>query len=220
MHSGMRPSSELLQNHFRDKAEAGEFILKTGDDFELAPRLSKQEKEAMKETHQRYIEITSVTRDGLIVAPSEGLFEDLPNRKGFVVKTNDVLFAKNNSSRGTSVLIPQWFDGGLATTGFISVRPRDFDEAMILWSIFRSELWRKQVYYLSITASQPEVRDDIFVKEMIIPWPATTIQKSQIVESACRVLRARENERIASSENTETVQDLFVGGGDVQQSVG
>ena len=121
-----------------------------------------------------------------------------------------MLFAKNISSRGTAIVIPDWMDGYLATSGFISVRPRDEEEALILWTVFRSEIWRKQIYYLSITASQPEIRDRIFQDEMLIPWPVTDEQRSRIVTSAREVLDAQLLERLAAGRNREMLDDLLV----------
>ena len=88
----------------------------------------------------------------------------MPTRARLQVKTGDIIFAKNISSRGTTILVPKWFDGQLVTTGFVGIRPKNNDEGLILWSIMESELFRKQVYYLSVTASQPELRDEFFKK--------------------------------------------------------
>ena len=52
----------------------------------------------------------------------------------------------------------------------------------------RFEIWRKQVFYLGVTASQPEVREHIFRYDMLIPWPATSEQRQRIIDSARRVL--------------------------------
>ena len=80
---------------------------------------------------------------------------------------------------------------------------------MILWSVFRSEIWRKQIYYLSITATQPEIRDHIFQNEMLIPWPANENDRMKIVESANQVLEAQNLELEASKENQIIVNALL-----------
>ena len=203
------PELRELREQLMAKEDAGIIVLKRGSDFSTIPRLAAAQKISLKGSVRRYIEITSVTRDGLVVASQEAVFEDLPTRAEIPLQSGDVLFAKNNSSRGTAVLVPEWLDGGLATSGFIGVRPDSEDEALILWSIFRSEAWRTQVYYLAITASQPEVRDDIFNNEMLIPWPATEEQRSQVVTSARKILRAREVERRAAEVNRQTIEDYI-----------
>ena len=205
------PELRALRGQLEARADAGKIILKRGEDFEVVPRMSSMEKKALHGRVCQYIEITSVTRDGLIASPIEKAFEELPTRAEFTLRSHDVLLAKNNSSRGTAVLVPDWLDGGLATSGFISVRPADEDDALVLWSVFRSEVWRKQVYYLAITASQPEIRDEIFDNEMLIPWPATKAQRERIESSARAILQARERERLASKENHRTLQEALIG---------
>ena len=200
------PDLGQIRRNLEKLAAEGEISIKRGSDFELGPHLSKSEKNALRGHICRYVEIASVTRDGAIITPVEGLFEDLPQRAELQLKQNDVLFAKNNSSRGTTVVVPEWLDGGIATSGFINVRARDEEEALILWTVFRSELWREQVYYLAITASQPEVREEIFRKEMLIPWPITEEQRESIISSARNIMRVREQERIAIKANRNIFQ--------------
>ncbi|RKY55610.1 MAG: hypothetical protein DRP96_12300, partial [Candidatus Neomarinimicrobiota bacterium] len=62
-----------------------------------------------------------------------------------------------------------------------------------LWNVLESEFFRKQVYYLAITASQPEIRENIFKNEMLIPWPKTDEDKNKIVKNAKSITSARSN---------------------------
>jgi len=126
-----------------------------------------------------------------------------------MVRKGDVLFAKNISSRGTTVIIPDWFDGGLVTTGFICVRSCNHEEALILWNAFESEFFRRQVYYLAITATQPEVRENIFQRDMMIPWPKVEDKRSEIVANARRAESARHNLRCALENATTTIDNLM-----------
>jgi len=157
----------------------------------------------------KYFEIGDVTVDGTIVKTIEDYFENIPTRGRLQVQTNDVIFAKNNSSRGTTVLIPAWFSGNFVTTGFIGIRPENYEEALILWSALELELFRKQVYYLAITASQPEVRDNIFKTEMLIPWPKKEIQAKKIIEKAKLVDQARNDLQNALRQTKETIQSTL-----------
>ncbi len=199
-----------LRNRLVTRADAGEITLKRGANFTLASKLSRAEKNSLRGKVCCYIEITSVTRDGVIVSPIEGNYEDLPTRAELKLRQFDVLFAKNNSSRGTAVVVPEWLDGGFATTGFINVRALDKDEALILWSVFRSEIWRKQVYHLAITASQPEARNEIFQKEMLIPWPAHKEQRMRIISSARKIMNVRNQERLAIETNHKTIEEMYI----------
>ena len=204
------PELKNLRNTLGQKVESNDIVLLTGKDFQLVPRLTASDKDNLYGKVRRYIEITGITRDGIVVEYQEAPYEELPTRAQIPLQTDDVLFAKNNSSRGTAMVVPEWLDGHLATSGFIGVRPRNIEDALILWSIFRSEIWRTQLYYLAITASQPEVRDKIFRDEMLIPWPETDERRREIVESARNVLAAREEERQASDANRQTVNDFLL----------
>ena len=187
----------------------GTIDLKKGSDFNIIPTLTKKEIQNAQGQKFKYFEIGDVTIDGTIVDYKEDYFENLPTRGRLRVQTNDIIFAKNNSSRGTTVLIPEWYDGNLVTTGFIGIRPRNYEEALILWSVLESEFFRKQVYYLSITASQPEVRENIFKTEMLIPWPKTDQQKKDILQKAKLVDKAKQNLTEAINKIKSTVQSIF-----------
>lgn len=203
------PDLRQMYDRLERDADAGRIVLRRGSDFPLVRTLSSASVDDISHEMRKYIDITSVTRSGIIGVPQEDLVEDLPNRARVPLAKNDVLFAKNISSRGTAMVVPDWLDGHLATTGFLSIRPETEEDALILWSVFRSEIWRKQVYYLSITSTQPEIRDSIFQEEMVIPWPATTADRARIVESARTILATREEERRASESNEQMVLDIF-----------
>ena len=203
------PELKALRDRLRGKAEAEELTIKTGRDFRLVKSISAGEREMLRREVLRYIEITGVTRHGIVVDYQEAPLEDLPSRAKLRLQEGDVLFAKNNSSRGTTISVPAWLAGGTATSGFISIRPDSEEDSLILWTVMRSETWRKQVYYLAVTASQPEVRENIFRDEMLVPWPTTPEQRTRIVDSARRVLQAREAERLATEDNQGTVDDYL-----------
>lgn len=120
-----------------------------------------------------------------------------------------MIFAKNNSSRGTTVIIPSEFDGQLVTTGFIGLRPKSQDEKYLLWGILESEFFRKQIYYLSITASQPEVRETIFKNEIIIPIPKDKKAKQNIIDSAVQAEKARISLSNAVKGSSDAVNRIF-----------
>ena len=204
------PELRTLQSQLNKKAASGEIVLKVGRDFQLVSKLSTSDKRQLQGKVLGYIEITGITRDGIVVDYQEGQLEELPTRAQIPLQTGDVLFAKNISSRGTSIVIPEWLNSGLATSGFIGVRPDSEEDALILWSVFRSEIWRTQIYYLSVTASQPEVRDGIFQNKMLIPWPVSDEHRSRILNSAYEVLHAREAERLAIRANQQTVDDYLI----------
>lgn len=147
--------------------------IKHGKDFKLANKLSKQDKIDLINSNERlkYIEIGDVTDYGLILKSLNGTFDQLPTRGEYRVKKGDILVALNISSRGTVVLVPEEFEGAICTSGFLVIRPRNEDEGYLLWYSLRSEYCRKQIYYLSQTASQPELKRNAWLEEFIIPFP-------------------------------------------------
>jgi len=189
--------------------EQGEIDLKSGSDFTIIPSLRKEEVRECEGKMFKYFEIGDVTVDGSIINNRYDSFENLPTRARLRVEMNDVIFAKNNSSRGTTVLVPEWYAGNLTTTGFIGIRPQNYEESLILWSIMESEFFRKQIYYLAITASQPEVRESIFKTDFLIPYPKTESQKKKIIEVAQEVDKARNNLKASINKTKEIVQNTF-----------
>lgn len=141
--------------------------------LELRKKLSRTEKEKMKTNGKvyKYIEISDVTRYGLITNYREDLFENLPTRGEYIIHTGDILLALNNSSRGTVVLVPNEFDNAICTSGFLVIVPRNEEEGLLLWYALRSEICRKQIYYLAQTASQPELKIEAWKKYFQIPLP-------------------------------------------------
>jgi type I restriction enzyme M protein len=203
------PELQQAKKEVMDLFSKGKIDLKKGSSFNIIPSMKSKEVEDCEGKQFKYFEIGDVTPDGSIVKCREDLFESLPTRARLKVQTNDVIFAKNNSSRGTTVLIPPWFNGNLVTTGFIGIRPKDYEESLILWSVMESEFFRKQVYYYAITASQPEVRDTIFKQEMLIPYPKTKVQKDKIIQKAKVVDSTRNQLKKSLNEVKDTVNKVL-----------
>lgn len=191
------------------RAVEGRVELLTGSDFHIVPKLTAREGEACEGKLFRYFEIGDVTREGAIVNYREDFFENLPTRARLQVQANDVLLAKNISSRGTAVIVPPEFDGHLVTTGFIAIRPETHADALLLWSIFTSEMFRKQVYYFAITAVQPEIRESIFEQEFLLPMLKSGEQREQLVACARQVHELQQDLRNAVAETMQVATAIF-----------
>ena len=191
------------------RAVEGRVELLTGSDFHIVPKLTAREGEACEGKLFRYFEIGDVTREGAIVNYREDFFENLPTRARLQVQANDVLLAKNISSRGTAVIVPPEFDGHLVTTGFIAIRPETHADALLLWSIFTSEMFRKQVYYLAITAVQPEIRESIFEQEFLLPMLKSGEQRERLVACARQVHELQQDLRNAVAETMQVATVIF-----------
>jgi Type I restriction-modification system methyltransferase subunit len=157
----------------------------SGKDFTLQKKITKKEKKEFADSGQpfKYIEISDVTNYGLIVTYRNAPLRDLPTRAEFIISEGDILFAINNSSRGTVVVVPKEFDGALCTSGFYVVRPKTREEGLLLWYSMRGELARKQIYYLARTASQPELKMSEWKNIFKVPIPVGDTAKQAIKEA-------------------------------------
>jgi type I restriction enzyme M protein len=156
-----------------------------GADIELRQKLTKKEKDVFKKNNQilKYIEIGDVTQYGLITKRIEKTFDDLPSRGEYQIRKGDILVALNNSSRGTIVLVPEEYDRAICTSGFLVLVPKSEDEALLLWYSLRSEVCRKQIYYLAQTASQPELKIEAWEKYFEIPLPLDKEKEEAIAKA-------------------------------------
>jgi type I restriction enzyme M protein len=151
----------------------GKITVIRGRDIARRSKLTKQQKDKLKDSNTilKYIEIGDVTQYGLITKYIDGTFDELPSRGEYQVHKGDILLALNNSSRGTVVLVPEEFDQAICTSGFLVLIPNSDDEALLLWYSLRSEICRKQIYYLAQTASQPELKIEAWEQYFEIPFP-------------------------------------------------
>jgi type I restriction enzyme M protein len=159
-----------------------EIAILSGNDIKRREKLSKNEKQKLidKKAILKYIEISDVTQYGLITKFIEGTFNDLPTRGEYQIHKGDILFALNTSSRGTVVLVPDEYDKAICTSGFLVLVPKDEEEGLLLWYSLRSELCRKQIYYLAQTAVQPELKIETWEKYFKIPMPMGKERKQAI----------------------------------------
>lgn len=205
------PDLKHTREVLRRKEDEGHIKVMSGAGLEIIPTMTNDEAKECEGKVFRYFDIGDVTRDGAITNHKTDIFKNLPTRGRLRVQTNDVIFAKNNSSRGTAVIIPPEFDGQLVTTGFIGIRPKNYEEALLLWSIFTSEPFRKQIYYLAITAVQPEVRDDIFREEFMLPVPRRKKQREELVECARKVHKLQQETWKAVEDTHKVTEKMFEG---------
>jgi type I restriction enzyme M protein len=82
-------------------------------------------------------------------------------------------------------------------------------------SIFESETFRKQIYYLAVTAVQPEIREDIFRQEFLLTIPKKLSDRDQVLAHARRVYDLQEESRLVLSktlsETNAVAERLFEG---------
>ena len=168
--------------------QSGKIDIIKGSSLKRRKKLNSEEKMCLRKSDKdfKYIEIGDVTQYGLITKYIKGRFEDLPTRGEYQVHTGDILLALNNSSRGTVVLVPPEFDNAICTSGFLVIIPDNEEQGLLLWYSLRSELCRKQIYYLAQTASQPELKLDAWNSYFEIPIPIKedynlSIKKAKVI---------------------------------------
>ena len=88
------PELRKLRERLIQSADSGQIVLKTGSDFQLAPTLQAKERDQLKREILQYIEITGVTRNGIVVDYREAPLEDLPSRAQILLEKWDVLFCE------------------------------------------------------------------------------------------------------------------------------
>lgn len=167
------PDLHNMYEKIKTAKEKGEIDLIDGSLLKRRRKLTYTEKALLKESDEdfKYVEIGDVTKYGLITKYIKSKFEDLPARGVYQIHTGDILFALNNNSRGTVVLVPPEFDNAICTSGFLVIVPESVEHGLLLWYSLRSEMCRKQIYYLSQTASQPELKIDSWNTYFKIPIP-------------------------------------------------
>ncbi len=178
------PDLKKCRDALRSKEKAKKIKIHYGKDFKITPKISKQNKDKLRNSNEilKYIEIGDVTPYGLIVSHITGLFDELPTRGKYQIRKGDVLVAINNSSRGTVVLVPAEYDKAICPSGFLVIRPDSIEQGKLLWCALRSEYARAQNYYLSETASQPELKPDIWESEFMVPMPLGDLRTQALKE--------------------------------------
>ena len=153
-----------------------------GASIKRRQKLTKKQRDELRSGKKllKYIEIGDVTQYGLITKYIEGLFDELPSRGEYQIRKGDILLALNNSSRGTVVLVPEEYDQAICTSGFLVLIPNNEEDALLLWYSLRSEVCRKQIYYLAQTASQPELKIESWDNYFKIPIPLGDEKKQAI----------------------------------------
>lgn len=185
------PELKNIQKKLHRLRERKKIDLKRGKDFVLMPDMPASKVKEMRNNIFKYLEVGDVNNRGDIIGYQENPLKTLPTRARKMVKEGDIIVAKNISSLGSVAIIDDSFDGQLVSTGFIVIRPKNKRETYFYWSILKSEIIKKQMYYLSATAVQPEVSEDIFQFEVLIPIPKNQNEKEKIIKIVEDIERKR-----------------------------
>lgn len=199
------PELTQLRSDIQMSADMGRIAIRRGSQLRVVRQMAHSDVKARADEVFKYVEIGDVTKSGLIDGWTEARLAELPTRARMLVREDDILVPKQVGSRGRATLIPPELDGALVTTGFIVVRPTNHDEALVLWSVLRSELFSKQAYYLAVGSILTEFRPDALAKDVIVPLPASQAHYDEVVADANRLFeRQRDVTNAAASLNERT----------------
>ena len=194
-----------LRSRIHATAELGQISVLPGRELSVVPPLPKRDVDASADEVFKYIEIGDITKSGLIDGYTSERLRDLPTRARMLVQEDDILVPKQVGCRGRATLIPPEFDGALVTTGFIVIRPANHEEALVLWSVLRSDLFSVQAYYLAIGSILTEFRPDALAQDALIPIPASKEHYDEVAEDANQLFQQqRRVAQAAYSLNTRT----------------
>ena len=165
------PSFRAFLEEIEQRRAAGQHTIKHIVDFVQAPKLNRANTPA--DSVFRYVDIGAIDAERCEIIESEiqeGTVDELPDRARILVQTNDVIFPLSYDSLGKVAIIPPSLDGQLVSSGFIGIRCVDEDEALLLWSLLRSETMQKQFRHIASGYTQRGISKDS-VSELQFPIP-------------------------------------------------
>lgn len=165
------PELKQIQHKINQLEKKGDCDIVDNSKLVFIDDISKEEFGREMNNSFKYAEVGNVSKKGDITNYQEDFLLNLPTRARKRVDEGDVVVAKNISSLGNVAIMPEEFNKQFVSTGFIIIRPKNKVEGATLWGILRSSIITKQMYYLSATAVQPEVSEDIFKQKVLIPIP-------------------------------------------------
>lgn len=178
------PSFSQLLKRIEAMAKTGTHEVKFISDFNLADKVEPEEADEVF----RYVDIGAIDAERCQIIRSEvqeGTLAELSDRARVRLKENDVIFPLSFDSLGKVAIIPQWLDGQLASTGFIAIRNKNYDEAVLLWAIIRSEVMQKQFHHLASGYTQRGISKE-HLNELRFPIPVRN--RGDVIEGVKKFL--------------------------------
>jgi hypothetical protein len=170
---------KIINNLDNDKFE----IVKSNK-LNIISAMNKEERGENKTHVFKYVDIGNTEKDlGWILGFEEDILFNLPLRAKMKGMENDILIPRPIGSTQGIIKIPSDFSGELFTTGNIQIRPKDKNEAILLWVMLKSNIMQKQFFYLQSGCSQPEISPNNFKRYVLFPFPKGKIRKEIIKKS-------------------------------------
>jgi type I restriction enzyme M protein len=204
------PSYSKLVKRIDSMSASGTHNVRRIGDFELASKIDVGEvgNEVFK-----YVDIGAIDHERCVIMPSEieeGTIDDLPDRARIQIRENDVIFPLSFDSLGKVAIVPIDLDGQLASTGLVAIHNKNYDEAVLLWSVIRSEVMQKQFRHVASGYTQREISTK-HLNELRFPIP--TAESPKITQTITQFLSAagksRREELSALAEITSLMDTVL-----------
>lgn len=153
-------------------------------------KIKENELEELKTQKFQYIEVKHTGRSGTINGYKEDILFNLPSRAKQTVQTNDILLPRPIGSTEQIAIVSEKYNNQLCSTGFIVLRPENYEHALLLWATLKDDLIQKQLFYLQSGSLQPEITPKNFKEKVLIPIPDKKIQNQIIKEIEDKMRRS------------------------------
>lgn len=205
------PSYKKLLKELKVMEKDGKVELLKGGDLNILKQMSKEEYDKLKTQTFKYIDIGNTEKDlGTIKGNEEDLLIALPTRARMQIKENDILIPAPVHSASGIIIIPKEYDGQLCSNGFIVIRPKDYDEAVLFYTILKSDFLQKQFFYLQSGINQQAITDRNFNSFVYIPVPKEKSDKEKMIRNIRILIDKAKNLREGYNEKLNKMQDEFL----------
>ncbi len=181
-----------------------------GKNLSIVKRIKQEGFKKIATKEFKYIEVKhSSKQPNLINGFMEDVLMVLPSRARQIIKENDILLPRPILSSEKIVIVPEEFEGQICSTGFIVIRPKDFDDACLITAILKSPLVQRQLFLMQSGSIQPDISPNDF-KKAIIPIPKSNTQKKNIIDNFKEELKQSEDYRQNYIKKRQEVENAFL----------
>lgn len=121
-----------------------------------------------------YLDIASIDNDGnTVTRPKRYLGKDAPSRARQLVRSGDILFSTVRTYLRNIALVPDKYDGQIASTGFCVIRPSGGISGKYLFYLVQADSFVNPLSGIQRGTSYPAVRNsDVYQRVVPVPPPA------------------------------------------------
>lgn len=205
------PSYKKLLNKLENLKKKDKVEIIKGGDLNIVKQISKEEYDKLKTETFKYIDIGNTEKDlGMIKGDEEDLLIALPTRARMLIKENDILIPSPVHSASGIIIIPKEYDNQLCSNGFIVIRPSDYDEAVLLYTILKSDFIQKQFFHLQSGINQQAITDRNFKSFVYIPIPKIKSDKEKVIKNIKNLIQEAKELKNNYTNKLNKIQDEFL----------